>query len=112
MPSLCHKIFLHEALQHILAPLHIYDRSHHSADSNMVELQHPHIRLDASGHHRAVISVLMSWSVDLQEHLDLLCLGTYSGAKCTASYKGLDLTEPGVPPVNLKRVVKLSESSR
>lgn len=82
MPTLCRKIFVHEALRHILAPLHIDDG--HPNRSSGVKLQRPRIRLDASGRHQEVISVLMSWSVDLQEHLDLLGLGTYSGAKCAA----------------------------
>src|ERR1700733_6285847 len=47
MPSLCGKIFLHEALRHILACLHIDTHDGSVRASGEVEVQHPRIRLDA-----------------------------------------------------------------
>jgi len=108
MPALCQKIFVHEALRHILAPLCIDDHGGRIGTSS--ELQAPRVRLDASGFHRLVISVLMSWSVDLQEHLELLCLGPYSGAKCTARYEELDLTINGIPPCQPRTGAEIIET--
>jgi len=110
MPSLCGKIFLHEALRHILARLHI--GAHDGRIRASEEVQRPRIRLDAGGHHRLVISVLMSWSVDLLEHQDLLGLGTYSGVKCMARYKELDLAEDGVPPCQPRDSAGIIETLR
>lgn len=95
MSSLLARMFFHEVMRYILAPLRL-DRLPN--DPPGFQVQKPAMRLDPNGTHRLTISALISWAADLQEHDDILGISGFSCPKCRAQYKQLDLSKADVVP--------------